>query len=266
MQVDLAQVLKDKNPAAARWVPRCAVNYLSRVVHLKEVNRYLAEFGDLPTIEFVRACLKEMHITYHAEGMERLDPAGRYIFASNHPFGGADGLMLADEVSKRFGEVRVVVNDILMNLTPLAPIFVPVNKHGRQNPEYARLFSDAFASEVPIITFPAGLCSRRIKGVVTDLPWKPNFIRRAVADRRDVVPVYFEGELSNRFYRIHSLRNAVGIKANIEMLYLVDEMFRQSGRDFRISIGESVPWQSFTDGRRPAIWCEDIRRRVYAMR
>ncbi len=265
MKVDVEQILKEKNPAAAKFIPRPLVNYLKRIVHQDEVNEYLALYGHLPPLEFVRACLGRMNIRHHPEGLERLDPAGRYIFASNHPFGGADGLMLADEVSRRFGEARVVVNDILMNLTPLSPIFVPVNKHGRQNPEYARMFSEAFASDMPIITFPAGLCSRRTAGLVTDLPWKPNFIRRAVADRRDVVPVHFDGQLSDRFYRIYSWRKALGVGLNIEMLWLVDEMFRQAGKDFRIAFGEPVPWQSMAGGGRPAAWCGRIREMVYRL-
>jgi putative hemolysin len=207
-----------------------------------------------------------MDITCRVEGMERLDPAGRYIFASNHPFGGPDGLMLADKVAEYFGDVRLVVNDLLMNLSPLRSIFVPVNKHGRQSAEYSRVFTDAFSSDIPIVTFPAGLCSRRRGGVVEDLRWKPNFIRRAVSDRRDVVPVFFEGELSNFFYRLSSLRTALGIRANIEMLYLVDEMFRLSGRSFAIRVGEAVKWEYFADGRRPQVRCDEIRRRVYALR
>ncbi len=262
LQIDLRAVLRDKKVR----LPGFAVRYLERIVHVDEINLYLREAGHLPTLEFVREVLRRMEISHHAVGMDRLDPAGRYIFASNHPFGGMDGLMLAEEIAKKFGDVRVVVNDILMNLPPLAPIFVPVNKHGRQNPEYARMFSEAFASDLPLVTFPAGLCSRRIRGEVTDLPWKPNFIRRAVADRRDVVPVHFEGELSNFFYRLSNIRKALGIKANIEMLYLVDEMFRQRGRSFEIHIGEPVPWQSFTDGQRPQAWCDAIRSRAYALK
>ena len=259
MKIDVAKVLKDKG---IRHAPGFVVRYLRRIVHEDEVNGYLRDLGHLPTLEFVSAFLKRMDISCRTEGMERLDPHGRYIFASNHPFGGLDGMMLADVVAKYFGDVRVVVNDILMNIEPLRPIFVPVNKHGRQNPEYSRLFAEAFESDVPIVTFPAGLCSRRIRGRVTDLPWKPNFIRRAIAERRDVVPVFFEGELSNFFYRLSNIRKMLGVKANIEMLYLVDEMFRQSGRSFTIRIGEPVPWQQIADGQRPQAWCDEIRRRA----
>lgn len=247
MKVDVKKVLKDKNPAADKWIPGFVKNYLKKIVHEDEVNHYLETYSHLPPIEFTRATLKDMGISYTAVGLEKLDPKGRYIFASNHPFGGLDGLMLADKVSGYFGDVRVVVNDLLMNLDPLKPIFIPVNKHGRQNAEYARNFREAFESDIPIITFPAGLCSRKTDGVVRDVAWRPNFAKQAVNTQRDIVPVYFDGCLSNFFYRLSNLRKKAGVKANIEMLYLSDEMFKQHGKHFNMIIGESIKWESIKD-------------------
>lgn len=247
MKIDVKSVVASKSPALAKVKP--LVGYLRRIIHESEVNRILELYGHLPTIEFIRAALQDMGITYRLVGIEKLDPEGRYIFASNHPFGGLDGLMLAERVADYFGDVRVVVNDLLMNLDPLKDIFIPINKHGRQSTEYAKLYNDAFSSNVPIITFPAGLCSRRKKGVVHDLEWKPSFVKQAIATRRDVVPVMFDGELSSFFYRLSNLRMGLGVKVNIEMLYLADEMFRQRGSHFDIEIGERVPWQALADGR-----------------
>lgn len=265
-QIDLYQVLNDKNPKLARRIPRFVINYLTRTIHQDEINEILSLYGDRPGVDFARATLEHMGIKYHSVGMEKLDPKGRYVFASNHPFGGLDGMMLADEVAKYFGDVRVVVNDLLMHLDPLKSIFVPVNKHGRQSGESVNAFNDAFASDVPIITFPAGLCSRRSNGVVCDTEWKGNFIRKAVKSRRDVVPVFFEGSLSNFFYRLANTRKFFGVKANVEMLYLPDEMFKQKGGDFEIHIGEPVPWQSLLEGRDAHRAAGYIKELSYAMR
>lgn len=262
MQIDVKAIVTQRAP----WVPGWVVRWLRRILHEAELNRYLADYGALPPVSFIHACLRDMGVGYHSEGLEELDPAGRYIFASNHPFGGMDGLMLADEISSKFGDVRVVVNDLLMNLAPLAPIFVPVNKHGRQNPRYAQRYNDAFASAMPIVTFPAGLCSRRTRGRVADLPWKPNFIRKAIAERRDVVPVFCEGELSRRFYRLANIRKWLGIKANIEMLFLPDEMFRQRGRTLRMVVGEPIGWHELAAMGSPARACYEVRRRAYALK
>lgn len=264
-EIDVYKVLESKSPKLARRIPRFVISYLRRTIHEKEVNEILTRFGDLHGIEFVRAALGYMGVGYHAIGMERLDKGGRYLFASNHPFGGMDGLMLADEVVSYFGDVRVVVNDLLMNLEPIKGLFVPVNKHGRQNTANVEAFNDAFESDVPIITFPAGLCSRRIGGIVKDLEWKSSFVKRAVASRRDIVPVYFDGRLSDFFYRLHNLRSRFGVKVNIEMLYLVDEMFKQSGRNFEIRIGEPIPYEGLLDGRTPCEAAEYVRERAYLL-
>ena len=266
IQVDVAQVLRSKNPALARYIPGFLVRYLRRIVHENEVNYVLTHFAHLDPIRFIRSTLDYMQITYRAEGLERLDPQGRYLFASNHPFGGMDGMMLATEVSSYFGDVRVIVNDLLMNLRPLAPIFVPVNKHGRQNSSYAETIRQTFDSNIPIITFPAGLCSRRHQGIVCDLEWKPNFVKKAIESQRAIVPVHFDGHLSNFFYRLSNLRTALGIKANIEMLYLADEMFAQRGRHFDIRIGAPIPWQDLADQTSARVWANRIKELSYAMK
>lgn len=264
-QIDVYKIIADKSPKMARRVPKFVVNYLRRVIHEDEVNEILREYADLEGVDFVRAALKHMDISYHSMGLDRLDPHGRYVFASNHPFGGLDGLMLADEVVSRFSDAKVVVNDILMHLDPIKGLFVPVNKHGRQNEGSVSAFNDAFASDVPIITFPAGLCSRRNKGVVCDLEWKSNFVRKAVQSQRDVVPVFFDGRLSNRFYRLANMRKFFGVKVNVEMLYLADEMFRQRGSDFTIVFGDPIPYGELLDGRNVKEATELVRTKAYAL-
>lgn len=265
-KVDVAEVLRSKAPGAARWVPGFVVSYLRRIVHEREVNEILSMYDGLPPVEFARKTLAHMGIGYRAVGLGGLPADGRYIFASNHPFGGADGMMIADLVAAHLGDVRVVVNDILMNLYPLKGIFVPVNKHGRQNSAYAGMFAEAFASDIPVLTFPAGLCSRRVNGVVSDSEWKSNFVKRAVATRRDVVPVFVDGELSDFFYRLSNVRKRLGVKANIEMLYLADELFRQRGHTFDIVFGEPVSWRDLGDGRDAKKYALAIREKAYSLK
>lgn len=67
-----------------------------------------------------------------------------------------DGMMLADELVGYFGDARVIVNDLLMHVEPLRPLWIPVNKHGSQCGEYLRRFDEAFASDCPILTFRPG--------------------------------------------------------------------------------------------------------------
>lgn len=188
-KIDVDAVLAAKAPRIARWVPGFVIRWLKRTIHQDEINYILDEYSALPPQQFIQACFKFWGVTYSVEGLEKLDPKGRYLFASNHPFGGMDGMMLADELVGYFGDARVIVNDLLMHVEPLRPLWIPVNKHGSQCGEYLRRFDEAFASDCPILTFPAGLCSRRRQGVVSDLPWRSNFVKRAAASGRRIVPV-----------------------------------------------------------------------------
>lgn len=265
LQVDLDKVIADKNPRLARLLPRFLKSYLKRIIHQDEINHVLRSFSHQTPVEFIRSTLSYMEISYRAVGLEQLPMQGRYLFVSNHPFGGMDGMMLCDELDKRFGSGRIIVNDILMNLKPLAPLFIPINKHGHQNSEYLRFFRDALASDDQIATFPAGLCSRRIAGKICDTKWKHSFVKNAIESQRDIVPVFFEGRLSNFFYNLSSFRKKIGIKANIEMIYLPDEMFSQKGRHFDIHFGKPIPWQELAASTSVSRTAQQIREMVYAL-
>lgn len=240
-KISVSGVLASKSPRLEKWIPRPIIKWLERTIRQGEINHVLGNYGDLPPMDFLREYFGYLRIDYRAIGLDELDPSGRYIFAANHPFGGMDGMMLAHKIGQKFGDVRVIVNDILMYLDPLRPIFVPVNKHGAQKGEYAKAFNEAFEGDIPVLTFPAGLCSRcGSDGVVADLEWRPNFIKRAVQSGRSIVPVYVEGRLSKKFYRLANWRKRLGIKVNIEMLLLPGEMFGQKGRTFRLIFGTPV--------------------------
>ena len=265
-EIDIGAVLAEKAPAAARWIPRFAVNWLRRTIHEREINHILEHYWSLPPQEFIRACFRQWQVTYSIEGLERIDPAGRYLFVSNHPFGGMDGMMLADKLIDRFGDVRVVVNDLLMHVEPLRPLWIPVNKHGAQNAACARRFDEALFGELPILTFPAGLCSRRIDGRIADPEWKTSFLKKAYASQRQIVPVFVEGRLSKFFYRVYRIRKALGVKFNIEMLWLPDEMFSQKGRHFRIVVGDPIPvaeLQRFGSLHEQAL---EVRKKAYFLK
>ena len=263
-EIDVEKILESKAPDLARKLPRFLINYLKRIVHQDDLNNIIPNYFHLPPYEFIKGALGYLDVRYHATGIEKIDPNGRYLFASNHPFGGMDGMMLADLINSHLGDVRVIVNDILMVVEPLRPIFIPVNKHGRQSRESAEAFNSVFASDMPLLTFPAGLCSRRIKGKITDLEWKSNFVKKSIASERDIIPVHCEGKLSNFFYNLSNLRTRLGVKGNIEMLYLVDEMFKQAGNDFNITFGQPISYKLLRDmPLREAV--EYIRKESYAL-
>ena len=265
-KLDLNDVLRRKLPRGSRFIPGFAVRALERLIHADEFNIILDLYDTLPPQEFIHALFGRWHIDYTACGLDGIDPSQRYIFASNHPFGGMDGMMLADLLITHFGDARVMVNDLLMHVYPLSPLWLPVNTHGRQSAGYVSTIRTTMEGPLPVLTFPAGLCSRRRDGVVSDTPWKPTFVKLAESSGREIVPVDVEGELSGRFYRTARQRERTGMKFNAEMLLLPDEMIRQSGRSFRIYFGAPIPSAELSAAVTAAGKTELVRSRMEALR
>ena len=265
LSVDIEKVIRGKSQKLADRLPRFVLNYIKKTIHQDEINRLLLENREYTGVEFATHILKDLDVSYrvHFSG-KRPAPDGRYIFVSNHPLGGLDGMILISYIGSSFGDVKFIVNDLLMYIRPLAPVFVPVNKYGRMRHDNTRMFQETFDSDSQILYFPAGLCSRLIKGKVTDLDWKKTFVTKAIESRRDIIPMFFSGENSRRFYRLANLRKKLGIKVNIETFLLPDEMFRKKGSAFDLYIGEPIPYTTLTGDHTHKEWCDIIRQKCYA--
>ena len=266
-QIDIKQVLRQKAPSVARKIPGFMVDYLIRTVHQDELNEILRRYHDKDGVAFMQELIGYFDLNLELVNEENIPAEGRYIFASNHPLGGLDGICLSAIIGGRFdGKIRSLVNDLLLYLSNLRSIFVPINKHGAQGKKNAELIEKAYASDNQIITFPAGLCSRKQNGKIQDTEWKKSFIQKAVEYRRDIVPVFFEGRNSNFFYRLANMRKALGIKMNYEMIYLPDEMFKSKHKTYSIHFGKPIPWQTFDSSRKPAEWAEWVKEIVYNLK
>lgn len=262
-KIDVREIIRSKSPSLGKRIPSFIIRYLEKTVHQEEINEILRIYSDLKDREFVAAVLDYMGITYRAFGTGNLPPEGRFVFASNHPLGGLDGLVFINEVSKHYPSVKFPVNDLLLNIPNFSGIFLAVNKHGSQGRDSALTIEKAYASDDQILYFPAGLCSRRRRGKISDLDWQKSFINKAVWHRRDIIPVYFSGRNSNFFYSLASARSLLGIRTNIEMLWLPDEMFSQKGRALSIVFGKPVPWQTFDKKKNATQWAEFVKRKTY---
>ena len=95
-RIDLDKVLRDKSPRHYRKIPRFVINYLKRLVHQEEINGILERNRDLEGVPFMHALVeKEFNLTLKLRGEENIPSAGRFVFASNHPLGGLDGICLS---------------------------------------------------------------------------------------------------------------------------------------------------------------------------
>ncbi len=262
----LKEVFKSKNPALARWIPGFVYSWLNRIICIDDINDFIRKHGDRKGIDFADAIVEYLNLTFQTEGITNLpSPQGRYIFVSNHPLGGPDGIALISFLGKYYPDLKFPVNDILLNLKNLNNIFLPVNKHGGMSREAVKAIASAYTSDNQIIMFPAGLCSRKIKGKIEDLEWQKNFIVEAVKHQRDIVPIYISGQNSNFFYNLSNFRKRIGLKANIEMLWLPQEAFKKKNETLTLKIGKPISWQSFDKSKKPKEWAKEVREILYRL-
>ncbi|MDE5702074.1 1-acyl-sn-glycerol-3-phosphate acyltransferase [uncultured Bacteroides sp.] len=264
--IDIDKVLREKAPKYYKYIPKFVVSYLKRIVHQEELNVFLRESRDKEGVDFLKACLEFLDAKIVVKGEENLPKEGLYTFVSNHPLGGQDGVALGYVLGSFYdGKVKYMVNDLLMNLHGLAPLCIPINKTGKQAKDFPKMVEAGFLSDNQLIMFPAGLCSRRRNGVIRDLDWKKTFIVKSVQFQRDVVPVHFEGRNSDFFYNLANICKFLGIKFNIAMLYLADEMLKNRHKTFTVTIGKPIPWQTFDKSKTPVEWAEYVKDIVYKL-
>lgn len=267
--IDIDELLNSKMGRKARWVPRPLVNWLKRIIHQDEVNAYLWESRHLTGTEWLEECVRYLDMTLEIVGVENLPPKddGRlYTFVSNHPLGGEDGVALGAVIGRHYdSRFRYLVNDLLMNLPGLAPLCIPINKTGGQSRSFPAMVESGFQSDNHMLMFPAGICSRRKDGVIRDVEWKKTFVTKSVQYKRDVVPIHFGGQNSDFFYRLANFSDRYVRKVNIAMLFLVDEMYKNTHKTFRVAIGKPIPWQTFDNSRTPAQWAQYVKDRVYEL-
>jgi 1-acyl-sn-glycerol-3-phosphate acyltransferase len=261
--IDIREVFASKSPALARIIPGFVYRYINRIMHIGFLNDLLQRNGHLKGTAFVDQVVKEFNVKRYLHGLENVPETGKYIFASNHPLGGFDGLLLLKTVDEKLGNPKFLTNDILLNIPQLRDVFVPVNKHGGHSRNAARQLSEAYNSEAQILIFPSGLASRKIKGKIVDLEWKKHFITKAVQYKRDVIPVFISGRNTNRFYRLAKIRKFLRIKWNLEMFFLPDETMRHQNTDVHIYFGKPVPWSAFDKTKTHKEWADWIKEKVY---
>ena len=280
LQFDIPAILRKKAPNAK--VPRFLVRYLERITHVKQMNAFLRKYPDLKGYDFIRLVIREeLGCSASISGIENIPTDDQpVIFVSNHPLGGLDGMIIAELIhdqrltpndqrltanSQR--PLKVIVNELLMFMEPIADLWAPVNKVGRLSREQVEQQQQMWLSGCDVLTFPAGACSRlqRIDGKwqIRDLVWHKNFVQRAREYQRNIVPIYFEGRNSTFFYTLAFLRKLFGIKLNIEMLYLVDEMYGAHGKHFRVHVLPPIPYTTFDNSLTPAEWAEYVKSIVY---
>ena len=263
----LLDVEKVLGPKLMKKLPRFAVNFFKRRIHQDEINDCIMHAEHYKGAGFFDEALKYVDITFQIRGEENLDPGKKYLFAGNHPLGGPEALIIGSVFKRIYGDgFKVPVNHLLANLKPLNEFFVPVRVYGsNRNRELGEQIADMFRSDYQVLVFPAGMCARKIKGKVTEMPWKKMFITQSRKFERDVVPIHISGFNSRRFFFFTKLSTFLKLKFNLGMIFLVDELFNKKGQEFVVTFGKPVPYTTFDKTKTDLQWAAEIKDQVEAL-
>lgn len=263
-RVDINEMLRTKAPGAYKFIPRFGIDYIKKIVHENDLNDFLSKHGETRDLAFVEAALKMMGAKVIVKGIENIPPSGGCIFASNHPLGGLDGLALINSIAQVRTDIKFFVNELLLALENLNGILVPVNINGNSSRSMLEKVEEIYSSDIAIPIFPAGLVSRKSgTNEIKDLRWKKSFITQAKQYRKDIIPVYIEGENSRFFYSFASFRKKIGIKINLEMFFLVNEMFAQKDKNIILHFGKPVSYKVFDHSNSDAKWAMIFQDQLY---
>lgn len=264
--IDIRDVVAERNAKVAKQLPTFIYRWLERILHVKEINSFMHQSGHLEGINFANAIIDYTNISFDVTGIENIPKDQRFMFVSNHPLGGLDGVILLKILNENIGNTRVLINDFLLAITPFGRWFVPVNKIGGQARSSIQVVEELYQSNDHVLIFPAGLCSRKIKGEIIDLEWQKHFIQKSKQHKLDVVPIYFSGKNSRKFYNLAKLRKLFRIKFNIEMMYLVDELYKHKNKKFSLHFGKPIPHTTFDRSKKPKAWANEVKDIVYDLR
>lgn len=261
--LDLERIIEEKDSKLLRSLPKFIINKIKHIVHLDEMNELIFKYRNFYGIEFAKAVLNEFNITVEIIGEKNIPLDGRNIFASNHPLGGVDGVVLLTILDFKNLASKIIVNDLFQYIKNLRPTVVKVNVLGTNYKDYIKALDNEYASDIQIITFPSGEVSRKRKGIITEGIWQKSFIKKAIQHERDIVPIYVDGKNSRFFYNLSNIRKFLGIKTNIELIYLPDEMFKQKNKTIKVYFGKPISYKTLDESLSYMEYAQKIKKYAY---
>jgi putative hemolysin len=234
---------------------------LDRILFIPRINRFLEKHGDKTGIEFIEELFDELDISYKLSNKDRekIPSEGKLIIVANHPLGGLDGLILLKLVTEIRNDVKIIANDVLMNIQNLADYFLPFDLLSRKDlkKNYTQI-SEALKKENAIIIFPAGEVARlTIKGI-KDKKWNKGAVYFAEKFQTPVLPIFIRGRNSLLFYFISLFSK------KLSMFLLPYELFNKKNKSYEIKIDHPISPKAFnTKYQRIEYLSKSLKKHLY---
>ncbi|MES2883234.1 MAG: GNAT family N-acyltransferase [Pseudomonadota bacterium] len=232
-------------PHSALALPRrrglgWAATAVEQVSGLALLERLYGERPDAQSpADFIRFALQKLQIepSLVAGSLESLPQQGPVIVICNHPFGAADGLVLADLLLRRRPDLLIFANELLRRIPEIAPLIAPVDVF-RPGASLAgvRAALRHLQQGGMLVVFPAGEVSRldwRDRRVA-DRPWAESVALLARRSGADLLPMHIEGQA-----RWSSLL-AGAVHPRLRTTCLPQDLLHQREHAVRVHLGETV--------------------------
>jgi putative hemolysin len=263
--INIEKVIRNSDSKFVRSLPDFIVRIISRIIRQDEMNGTINKNRSKTGVSFINGVLNDWNIKIIVRGSENVPSSGRFVFAANHPLGGIDALTFLSTIHSFFPDVISPSNQLFNYIPNLRTVILGVNVFGVNTKETVTKFNQLFESDSQIMIFPAGIVSRRNRGIISDLQWQKTFITKAVQYKRDVIPVHISGRNSNLFYFVSNLRKFLRIKMSIEIILLPREMMKQRNSSVTITIGKPIPYKSLASGFNDCAGAQKIKSLVYSL-
>ncbi len=246
--IDLRQIVECRNIKAMNYLPHIVkeifFNLMNRLIHSDEINHFVNNNHDKFNFEFIDELFNYLNFSYNMPSLDKqnIPSEGKLIIVANHPLGALDGLALLKAISEVRKDVKIVANDILLNLENIKDLFLPYNvfsfsaqKNNIENIE------KAIQDDCAIIFFPAASVSRLSSKGIRDGKWTKGALRFAKKFNAPILPVFIRGRNSIGFYAT-SL-----INKKLSMLMLAHEIFNKRNKSINLRVGNIIPTASLNN-------------------
>jgi len=263
--ISTKEIIKSKFPSFLSGFPDVfsKIFYLSldRILFIPRINRFLEKHGDKTGIEFIEELFDELDISYKLSNKDRekIPSEGKLIIVANHPLGGLDGLVLLKLVSEIRNDVKIIANDVLMNIQNLADYFLPFDLLSKKDlKKNYTLISEALKKENAIIIFPAGEVARLTVNGIKDKKWNKGAVYFAEKFQTPVLPIFIRGRNSFLFYFISLFSK------KLSMFLLPYELFNKKNKSYEIKIDHPISPKAFnTKYQRIEFLTKSLKKHLY---
>ncbi len=207
-----------------------------------------------------------LNLIYQQSFLERIPKQGPLVVVANHPFGVVDGLIIGHLINKARPDFKIMTNSMLCQASDLAPFLLPVDfaptkAAKKQNLLTRKLAKQQVADGKCLVLFPAGGVSttQGFSLKATDFPWQVFTSELIHSGRADVVPIYFHGQNSLLFQWVSQ------VSLTLRLSLLIHEATNKTGKDIRIDIGETIPYDQISHIKQRQTLVKLLRDKTYAL-